>query len=138
MERSSPPALEKRESGSIPRLTPLGGSEMSIETDPLLELLQRYEAERAAFDDEVSNEQISDQEWDRIAKETWSRTQDEILERQPPATTATGAFLALEHVLRNEYLFGEREDSADQKMLWLLIKAARDFIAKTNLPDMEK
>ena len=111
---------------------------MSVEADSLLELLQRYEAERAAFDDEVSNEQSSDQEWDRIAKETWSRTQDEILERQPPATTATGAFLALEHVLRNEYLFGEREDSADQKMLWLLIKAARDFIAKTNFPDMEK
>ena len=65
-------------------------------------------------------------------------TQDEILERQPPATTATGAVLALDHVLQNEYLFGEREDSADQKLLWLLIKAARDFIATTNFPDMEK
>ena len=87
---------------------------MSVETDPLLELLQRYEAERAAFDDEVSSEKIYDQDWDRIAEETWSRTQDEILERQPPATTATGAVLALDHVLRNEYLFGEREDSVDQ------------------------
>ena len=86
---------------------------MSVETDPLLELLQRYETERAAFDDEVS-EKLSDQDWDGIAEETWSRTQDEILERQPPATTATGAVLALDHVLRNEYLFGEREDSVDQ------------------------
>ena len=106
---------------------------MSVETpDLLLELLQRYEAERAAFDEEVSGEQISDKEWDRIAEETWSRTQDEILEHQPLATTAAGAFLALDHVLRNEYLFGERDESADQQMLWLLIKAARDFIARAN------
>jgi hypothetical protein len=112
---------------------------MSVETpDLLLELLQRYEAERAAFDEEVGDEQISDKEWDRIAEETWSRTQDQILEHQPPATTATGAVLALDHVLRNEYFFGEREDSSDQKLLWLLIKAARDFIATTNFPDMEK
>ena len=83
--------------------------------DPLLELLQRYEAERAAFDREVSDEQIPDREWDRIAEETWSRTQDQILKQQPPATTAAGAFLALDHVLRNEYLFGEREESADLK-----------------------
>jgi hypothetical protein len=101
---------------------------MSAETpDPLLELLQRYEAERAAFD-QFRNEQVPDWGWDRIAEETWSRTQDEILEHQPPATTAAGAFLALDHVLRSEDLFGELQESADQQMLWLLIKAARDFI----------
>ena len=97
--------------------------------DLLLELLQRYEAERAAFDREVSDDQISDKEWDRIAEETWSRTQDEILKRQPRATTTAGALLALDHVLQNENLFGEREESADQ-VLWLLIKSARDFIAR--------
>jgi hypothetical protein len=64
---------------------------MSVETpDLLLELLQRYESERAAFDEEVSDEQISDKEWDRIAEETWSRTQSEILEHQPLAITAVG------------------------------------------------
>jgi hypothetical protein len=100
---------------------------MSAQTsDPLLELLQRYEAERAAFD-EFMNEQIPDWEWDRIAEATWSRTQDEILEHQPPVTTATGAFLALDHVLRNEDLW-ELEQSTDQQMLWLLIKSVRDFI----------
>ena len=83
---------------------------MSVETPDLLsELLQRYESERAAFDEEVSDEQISDKEWDRIAEETWSRTQSEILEHQPLAITAVGAFLALDHVLRNEYLFGARD-----------------------------
>jgi hypothetical protein len=101
---------------------------MSFGADPLLQLLQRYEAERAAFDNEASNK-LTDQDWNRIAEETWSATQDEILKRQPPATTAKGAILALDHVLRDEYLFGDREESADQKMLWLLIKAARDFIA---------
>ena len=86
---------------------------MSAETsDPLLELLQRYEAERAAFD-QFRNEQFSDMEWDRITEATWSRTQDEILEHQPPVTTAAGALLALDHVLRNEDLFGELEQSAD-------------------------
>ena len=100
---------------------------MSTETsDPLLELLQRYEAERAAFD-EFRYEQIPDWGWDRIAEETWCRTQDEILELQPPVTTAAGAFLALDHVLRSEDLWGP-EQSADQQMLWLLIKSARDFI----------
>ena len=92
-----------------------------------LELLQRYEAERAAFD-QFRNGQLPDLDWDRIAKDTWSRTQDEILEHQPPATTAAGALLALDHVLRNEDSFGELEQSSDQQMLWLLIKAARDFI----------
>ena len=101
---------------------------MSFETpDPLLELLQRYEAERAAFD-ECWNEQLPDWGWDRIALETWSRTQDEILEHQPPVTTAAGAILALDHVLRSEDLW-ELEQSADQQMLWLLIKSARDFIS---------
>jgi hypothetical protein len=106
--------------------------------DPLLELLQRYEAERAAFDQEGDTERI-DQDWDRIAEETWSRTQDEILAHPPPATTAAGALLALDHVLRDdEVLFGEREECADQQMLWLLIKAARDYIATVDSLDNEK
>jgi len=42
-------------------------------------------------------------------------------------TTAAGAILALDHVLRSEDLW-ELEQSADQQMLWLLIKSARDFI----------
>ena len=77
--------------------------------DLLLELLQRYEAERAAFDQEISDEQIPEKEWDRTAEETWVRTHDQILKHQPPATTTAGAILALDHVLRSEYLFGERE-----------------------------
>jgi len=105
--------------------------------DLLLELLQCYEAERAAFDREVGDE-TPGREWDRIANETWSRTQDQILKQQPPAKTTAGALLALDHVLRNEYLFGEREESADLQMLWLLIKAVRDYIARTNSLDIEK
>ena len=44
--------------------------------DPLLALLQRYAAELAAFDQPLGTEPVSDQEWDRIAEETWSHTQD--------------------------------------------------------------
>ena len=95
--------------------------------DPLLTLLQRYEAELAAFDDATGT---ADQDWDKIAENTWSGTQDEILERKPEATTAAGALLALDHVLKNE-LFEDRTEFADQQMLWLLIKAARDYIART-------
>jgi hypothetical protein len=107
-------------------------------SDPLLKLLQLYESERGAFDAQAPTEQLADQDWDRIAEETWSHTQNEILEHQPPATTAAGALLALDHVLRDEYLFGERDECPDQQMLWLLIKAARDYIATTEFLDVEK
>ena len=96
----------------------------STANDPLLRLLQRYEAELAAFNDASG---AVEQDWDKIAETTWSRTQDEILERKPEATTAAGARLALDHVLKSE-LFADRRESADQQMLWLLIKAARDYI----------
>ena len=77
----------------------------------------------------LGTEQITDQDWNRIALETWSHTQDEIFQRQPRATTPAAALMALDHVLRNEDLFAERDECADQQMLWLLIKAARDYIA---------
>jgi len=106
--------------------------------DPLLALLQRYEAELAAFDRPLGIEQIMDQDWDwdRIAQETWSHTRDDFLEHQPRATTPAGALRALDHVLRNEDLFAERDECADQQMLWLLIKAARDYIASTEPHDI--
>jgi hypothetical protein len=104
----------------------------TVEPDPLLTLLMRYEAELAAFDDSRA-EPVADQDWDRIATETWSRTQEEILERQLPATTAAGALLALDHVLKNDNLFAERTECAGQQMLWLLVKAARDYIASTEV-----
>jgi len=47
--------------------------------DPLLRLLQRYEAQLATFNDGPAAAQ---QDWDNIAETTWSRTQDEILKRQ--------------------------------------------------------
>jgi hypothetical protein len=109
---------------------------MRLGTDPLLQLLQRYEAERAAFDNEASD-QLTDQDWNRLAEDTWSATQDEILESQPPATTAKGAILALDHVLRDD-LFSDREESADQKLLWIFIKAARDFIAANQFHDADQ
>jgi hypothetical protein len=97
--------------------------------DPLLVLLQRYQVERKAFDDAGATDGITDQDWDRIALATWSRTQDQIIESEPPATTAAAALLALDHVLQSDDLFAERSESADLQMLWLLIKAARDYLA---------
>jgi hypothetical protein len=96
--------------------------------DPLLALLRRYEMELAAFNQDIGTKIVSDQEWDRIA-DTWTRARNEILERQLSATTVDGAIAALDHVMRDENLFGEREEFADQQLLWLLVKAARDFIA---------
>jgi hypothetical protein len=110
--------------------TALARGTPTVARDPLLTLLRRYEAELAAFDDPRA-EPVAEQDWDRIAKETWSRTQDEILERQLPATTAAGALLALDHVLQNDDIFAERTECAGQQMLWLLVKAARDYIALT-------
>jgi hypothetical protein len=106
-------------------------------TDPLLALLHRYCDERQAFDAAGVGDGMTDQNWDRIARETWSRTQDEIVQSEPPATTAAGALLALDHVLHSEDLFSERSESADLQMLWLLIKAARDYIASLEMQDNE-
>jgi len=93
----------------------------------LLGLLQCYEAELAAFNDATAP---AEQDWDKIARTTWARTLDEILERKPKATTAAGALLALDHVLQSD-LFADRTEFAEERMLWLLIKAARDYIART-------
>src|SRR6476661_912832 len=95
---------------------PTAAQTAAISDDPLLTLLQRYDAELAAFNDASG---IAERDWDKLAENTWSRTQDEILERKPEATTAAGALLALDHVLKDE-LFADRSEFADQQMLWLL------------------
>ena len=105
----------------------MGAPTPTADDDPLLRLLQRYEAELAAFNDAPAT---AERDWDNIAETTWSRTQDEILERKPEATTAAGALLALDHVLKSE-LLSDRTEFADHQMLWLLIKAVRDYIART-------
>jgi hypothetical protein len=99
--------------------------------DPLLALLRRYQAERKAFDDTSATDGITDEDWDRIAQDTWAGTQNEIIQSEPPATTAAGALLALDHVLQSDDPFADRSESADLQMLWQLIKAARDYIAST-------
>ena len=76
-----------------------------VDADPLLILLQRYQVERQAFDDVVTTKEMTDQDWDRLAQTTWSRTQDQIIESEPPATTAAGALRALDHVLQSDDLF---------------------------------
>lgn len=98
------------------------------EADPLIALLRRYQAERKAFD-EVAEMDRTDQDWDRLAEETWYATQHEIIQLELAAKTSLSAMFALDHVLQSEDLFADRSESADLQMLWQLIKAARDFIA---------
>ena len=102
--------------------------------DPLLALLRRYRAELKAFDDAIAPDGITDEDWDRLAQDTWVGTKDEIIQSEPPATTAAGALLALDHALQSDDLFAERSESADLQMLWQLIKSARDYIASTEKP----
>ena len=99
------------------------------DNDPLFALLQRYRMERKAFDEFRPAERMTERAWDRMARGTWFQTQTELIESELPATTAAGALLALDHVLESDELFFERSESADLQMLWLLIKAARDYIA---------
>jgi hypothetical protein len=101
--------------------------------DPLLVLLRRYQAERQAFDDTPATDGMTDGDWDRIARTTWSRTQDQIIQSETPVTTAAGAVLALDHVLQSDDLFLDRSESPDLQMLWLLVKAARDYIASVDM-----
>ena len=81
------------------------GAQTAATSDPLLTLLQRYEAELTAFN-EATPTRVQD--WDKIAENTWFRTQNEIIERQPQATAAAGALLALDHVLNSELFRGSR------------------------------
>jgi hypothetical protein len=106
--------------------------------DPLLVLLRRYQAERNAFDDAAATDGMTDDGWDRIARTTWSRTQDQIIQSEPAATTAVGAVLALDHVLQSDDLFFDRSESPDLQMLWLLVKAARDYIASVDMRDWDR
>ena len=103
------------------------------EHDPLHALLQRYQAERKTFPETTG---ITDQDWDRIARVTWWRTLNEIIQSQPRATTAAGALLALDHVLESDEL-SERTELSDLQLqlLWLLVKAARDSIASMEMRD---
>ena len=100
--------------------------------DPLLALLRRYQAELKAFDDAIAPDGITNEDWDRIAQDTWVGTRDEMIQSEPRATTAAGALLALDHALQSDDLFSERVESAGLQMLWQLIKAARDYIASTD------
>jgi hypothetical protein len=65
----------------------------TVTRDPLLKLLRRYETEWAAFDHATGSDRTAEED-DQIAEETWYSTKQEILEQQPPATTAAGALLA--------------------------------------------
>jgi hypothetical protein len=103
--------------------------------DPLLVLLRRYQAERKAFDDAPAPDRTTNDDWDRIVRTTWSRTQEQIIQSEPPTTTAAGALLALDHVLQSDDLFCDRSESPDLQMLWLLVKAARDYIASMDMHD---
>jgi hypothetical protein len=100
----------------------------TVTRDPLLTLLRRCEAGLAVFDRATESDRTAEEE-DQIAKETWYSTKEQILEQQPPATTAAGALLALDHVLKNDDLAAERTESEGMQMLWLLVKAARDYLA---------
>jgi len=99
--------------------------------DPLHAFLQRYQAERKAFDDPEDTGN-TDQDWDRIARVTWWRTLNKIIQSEPRVTTAAGALFALDHVLESDE-FAERTESSDLQLLWLLVKAARDYIASMEM-----
>ena len=107
----------------------IGKNEFCVaRSDPLLELLHRYSVQRKAFDEAVTCGR-PDCDWDTIAQNTWFHTQQQIIQLEPPATTAPAALLALNHVLQSEDLFAGRSESSDLQMLWLLVRAARDYIA---------
>jgi hypothetical protein len=95
-------------------------------SDPLLVLLRRYQAEVEAYDTQPISGEFAGDLWDRIARITWVRTQEEITHSRPPATSAAGALAALEHVVKSKDLF---EESAELEMMWQLVVAARDYFA---------
>jgi hypothetical protein len=106
-----------------------------VTEDPLIALLRRYEVGLKAFNETGTGER-DDEYWDRLANETWHGAQQDIILSKPTATTSTSALMALDHVLRSEELFGDLSESADQQMLWQLVKAARDYVASLVTPSL--
>ena len=103
--------------------------------DPLFVLLRRYQAERKAFDD-APRDRWNDRR--RLGQNcpgylvAYTGPDNSI---GTPATTAAGGLLALDHVLQSDDLFFDRSESSDLQMLWLLVKAARDYIALVDIRD---
>jgi hypothetical protein len=93
-------------------------------SDPLLALLQSYQAQLDAFDPPNGLDCVS------LAQDTWVRTRNQIIYLKPAATTAAGAVSALDHVVQSKDLFDE---SADLQMLWYLVLAARDCFVGQSL-----
>ncbi len=98
--------------------------------DRLLTLIRAYESGWDAFDRVAGK---GDEEADTAL---WERTIDapmmEILDARPPATSPASALAALDHVLNLESgmdPFECRDAYPLPMMQWLLVKAARDFIA---------
>jgi hypothetical protein len=130
MARAAESATEIVDSPAAPVTTTI----FTISPDPLRILLRRYEAELTTFDNAIATDQ-PEPDWSRIAEETWCRTQDEIIEQEPAATTAACALLALDHVLQTDDLFEGRTEIARLQVLWLLVKAARDYVATMTARD---
>ena len=81
---------------------------------------------------------MTDDDWDRIARDylvAYTGPDNSI--GPPPATTAAGVLSALDHVLQSDDLFFDRSESPDLQMLWLLVKAARDYIASVDIRDWD-
>lgn len=113
----------------MPAFTRSGAVDALDATDPLLELLQRYIAELKVFNEAIASDEC---DWNKIALDTWACLRGEIIASEPRASTATGALLALDHVLQSSELFENKSVSAEEmQMLWHLIRAARDYIASS-------
>lgn len=112
--------------GLMPQAQPRRVAGTGSEPDRLLDLIRRYEAQTTAFDVEAMS--LPSEQWDARANETFFATKNQIIMEQPPATSAAGAIAALSHLLNDDTLAG-REESQGEMFEWLLIRAARDYIA---------
>jgi hypothetical protein len=93
--------------------------------DRLLQLVRRYEAECSECSNSAT---LHGDEIDAHFEATASATQKQIIDEQPPATSAEGAVAAIVHVMNDYDFFADRRTTQGEQMLWLLLRGARDYI----------
>lgn len=98
-------------------------------SDQLMTLLRNYQAGIDGWNNEQPAHLTHEQEEQR-----WHRTVTAPLlafnAAKPEATTREAAIAALDHVLNDPEAFDGRDDYPGEMMLWLCVKAAREFLDK--------
>lgn len=97
--------------------------------DRLLELVAAYEAGIAKTDDMSTYVGMPQSDWDGVYEKNVLPPMRALATEQPPARSAEGAIAAIDHVMKDEDLFGDRGHGMRLMALWAMLRGAQSYIA---------